>query len=76
MLGSGGFVDGAALGELRGVVAEVAGVRGDEADGAVEVLGVVPVDEAVDPLLGVGEVGEGPAGTRRVALRIEAPLSA
>lgn len=61
----GGRVDGAALGELRGVLTEVAGVGGDKADGAVEVLGVVPADEAVDPLLGGGQVDEGaPGGTR------------
>ncbi len=59
MFGPGKLVGFASLGELSEVEAEMAGVGGDKANGAVEVLGVVPADEVFHPRTSGCEIGEG-----------------
>ena len=53
-------VDASALGEDGLVAAVVTVIGGDVAQGAVQVLVVVPADEALDPSAGLGQGGEGP----------------
>lgn len=59
MARAGGLIDLVALGEEVVILAGVALVGGDEAQGAMLVDMVVPGDELFDPLAGVVEVLEG-----------------
>jgi hypothetical protein len=55
---SGAGIEASAAGEDFGIEASMPLSRGDEADGAVSVLVVVPGDEALDPVARSGEAGE------------------
>ena len=70
MEAASGGVHATAGGEDLEVTAEMAVVGGHEVDRAVQVLGVVPVDEALDPGDGGGDVCEGARGEVGRYLRV------
>ena len=59
-LGAAGLVELFALGQEEDVLAGVFLLRGDEAQGAVAMVVVVPLDELVGPLPGFPHIGEAP----------------